>query len=92
MKILKAPDTAWTMKHTCTNCTAELEIEKTDVKFAVHPGDYRDPGYEVWTASCPICSRSINIKEASIPKAVQVEIKKAQPDNGPYGGGGYFDR
>lgn len=24
--------------------------------------------------------------------AVQVEIKKHQPDNGPYGSGGYFDR
>lgn len=92
MKIIKRPDTAWTMKHTCSNCTAELEIEKGDVKFNSYPGDFRDPGYETWSASCPICSQSISIREASIPKAVQVEIKKGLPAAGTSYGGGYFDR
>lgn len=92
MKIIKAPDTNWTRKHTCVNCTAELEVEKSDVKYTYHTGDYRDPSYETWTATCPICKTDFNIPESSLPKAVQVEIKKRVPDNGPYGGGGYFDR
>lgn len=91
MKILKRPDTAWSLKHTCVNCTAELEVEKGDVKFHSHPGDFRDPGYETWSASCPICSANFDIPVTKIPKAVQVEIKNRR-DNGPYGGGGYFDR
>lgn len=91
MKIIKAPDTNWTRKHTCANCTAELEVEKGDVKYRYHSGDSRDPSYETWTATCPICKTDFNIPEANLPKAVQVEIKK-RTDNGPYGGGGYFDR
>jgi len=92
MKVLKQPDTTWSMKHTCTHCTAELEVEKSDVKFTSYPGDFRDPGYDTWTATCPVCSNAFHIKEATIPKVVQIEIKKRHPDNGPYGGGGYFDR
>lgn len=92
MKVLKAPDTNWTRKHTCSTCTAELEVEKTDVTYQFHSGDMRDPSYETWTATCPLCKTSFNIPESSLPKAVQVEIKKRSPDHGPYGGGGYFDR
>jgi hypothetical protein len=76
MKVLKRPNTAWSMKHTCSQCTAELEVEKGDVKFTSYPGDYRDPGYDTWTANCPICSNVFHIKEAALPKAVQIEIKK----------------
>ena len=91
MKIIKAPDTNWSRKHTCSNCTAELELDKGDVKYQYHSGDFRDPSYETWTATCPVCHTNFNVPESSIPKAVQVEIKKRH-DNGPYGGGGYFDR
>lgn len=76
MKIIKRPDTQWSHKHTCNNCTAELEVEKGDVKHQSYPGDFRDPGYEIWQATCPICSVVFTIPEKSIPKAVQVEIKK----------------
>lgn len=92
MKILKRPNTDWSMKHTCSQCTAELEVEKGDVKFTSYPGDFREPGYETWTATCPFCSNVFHIKEATLPKAVQIEIKKNRSDNGPYGGGGYYDR
>ena len=92
MKVLKRPDTNWSIKHTCANCTAELEVEKNDVKFHSYPGDFRDPGYETWSATCPVCSAGFDIAVAKIPKAVQVEIKNRHPDNGPYGSGGYFDR
>ena len=92
MKVIKAPDLNWTRKHTCSTCTAELEVEKSDVKYQYHSGDQRDPSYETWTATCPICKVDFHIPESSIPKGVQVEIKKKRSDNGPYGGGGYFDR
>lgn len=87
MKILKRPDTAWSLKHTCSHCTAELEVEKGDVKHNSYPGDFREPGYETWSATCPICSVSFDIPVTKIPKAVQVEIKRGLPAAGTsYGG------
>jgi hypothetical protein len=76
MKVLKRPNTSWTMKHTCSQCTAQLEVEKGDLKFSSYPGDYRDPGYETWTATCPICAVPFNITASSIPKVVQLEVKR----------------
>jgi hypothetical protein len=76
MKIIKQPDFEWTKRHTCTNCTAELEVEKQDVTFTHYSGDMREPSYDTWTASCPICAHTITIKEDEIPKAVQVVIKR----------------
>lgn len=75
MKILKHPDTKWSRKHTCTNCTAELEIEKDDLRFTHYDGDYREQAYDSWYSHCPICSDPINISGKDIPKAVQVEVK-----------------
>lgn len=89
MKIIKAPDTNWSRKHTCNTCGAELEVEKSDVRYQYYSGDFRDPSYETWTATCPVCKKDFNIPESSLPKAVQVEIK-ARPSSS--GGGGYFDR
>ncbi len=94
MKVIKRPNTDWSFKHTCRNCTAELEVEKTDVHHEHHTNcDPREPGgdWDTWTARCPICNELISIPETAIPKAVQVEIKK-KSDNGPYGSGSYFDR
>lgn len=76
MKILKRPDTNWSYKHTCVQCSAELEIEKSDVKHTSYPGDFRESGYDVWEATCPICSVIINIPVNTMSKAVQVEIKQ----------------
>lgn len=92
MKVIKAPNTDWTRKHTCSNCTAELEVEKADVKYQYYSGDFRDPSYETWTANCPFCHKDFNIPESSIPQAVKIEIKAKKPVGDPYGGGGYFDR
>ncbi len=84
MKVLKRPDTAWSYKHTCSTCTAELEVEKSDVKFSSYPGDFREPGYETWSATCPICQHGFNIPVTAIPKAVQVEIKNKPTYGGPF--------
>jgi len=94
MKVVKRPDTEWSYNYTCDNCTAVLEVEKTDVRHEHHSAnDPRglDSDWDSWTARCPICSELISIPETSIPKAVQVEIKK-RSDNGPYGSGSYYDR
>ncbi len=87
MKIIKAPSTQWSKKHTCVNCTAELEIEKQDVTFTHYSGDVREPGYDTWTTHCPICAATIHIKEEELPKAVQIEIKKKNVS-----GSSYYDR
>lgn len=81
MKIIKKPNTDWSYKHTCKNCTAELEVEKSDVKYEHHtssdPRDPRDSGdWNTWTARCINCNELFNIPETAFPKAVQVEIKK----------------
>lgn len=89
MKIIKRPNTEWSMKYTCSNCTAELEIEKGDVRFHSYPGDMREPGYNTWTTNCPVCDVLIDIAENKLPKAVQVEIKK-KGSGSSYGGP--FDR
>lgn len=91
MKILKRPNTTWSFKHTCVKCEAELEVEKGDVKFHSYPGDFRDPGYETWTATCPCCTANFDIPASRIPKAVQIEIQKGLASPGiTYGGP--FDR
>lgn len=73
MKILKRPNTNWSYKHTCSQCDAELEVEKGDVYYAAHDAG---PGpSESWSAYCPICTQCISIPKSDIPKAVQVEIK-----------------
>lgn len=76
MKIIKEPDSNWTMRYTCTTCTAELELNKDDVSYTRYDGDMRDPGYDTWTSTCPCCSTTINIKESSLPAIVRVHIKK----------------
>jgi hypothetical protein len=92
MTILKMPNTAWSYKHTCGNCTAELEVEKSDVKYHNYPGDQREAGYDTWDASCPVCKVQFSIPASSIPKPVQVEIKQGKLNTSTSGGGGYFDR
>src|SRR5713226_9368347 len=82
MKVLKQIDTSnWTYKHTCVTCESELEAEKIDIKFHHHNGDQREPGYDSWSAKCPVCSSSFNIPTNKIPKAVQVEIKRGVSPN-----------
>lgn len=82
MKILKKPDTTWSYKHTCKQCAAELEVEKGDVKYTHHSGDYRDPSYETWQATCPVCTSIFEIPCNIIPKIIQLEIKKGLPAAG----------
>lgn len=93
MKILKMPDTKWSYKHTCLNCTAELEVEKIDVRHYHYDGDQREctSGYDTWTCTCPVCSAQFNVPENSIPQAVRVEIKQGGL-NKTSSYGGPFDR
>lgn len=81
MKILKAPDTDWSHKYTCS-CEALLEIEKGDVKYQFYSGMGRETDYETWTAKCPICEKEISIPVTKIPVAVRLEIKKGLPSPG----------
>lgn len=93
MKVIKQPNTEWSYKHTCKNCTAELEVEKGDVRHEHHTNcDPREPGgdWDTWTAKCPICNDPISILTTAIPKAVQVEIRKRCAP--APSGGGYYDR
>jgi hypothetical protein len=76
MKILKHPETKWSMKHCCTKCSAELEVETADVKVVHWPEDSRDPSYDSYTAECPLCQEKINIPEKSIPPFVRVKMQK----------------
>lgn len=79
MKVIKKVDTSgWNIKHTCTTCESELEIEKGDIKYEYHSGYQRDPDYVSWTTKCPVCNQHIDISIKSIPKVVQVEIKNGK--------------
>jgi len=73
MKIIQAPDTAWSYKCTCSTCGAVLQVEKQDVKYEWHE-DLRE-GYETWTAACPCCCYAIPIPVTGMSKAVQLEIR-----------------
>lgn len=93
MKVIKKTEiTNWSHKHICGNCDSELEVESTDIKYTLHDGDQRDPSYETWSATCPVCSNSFNIAPDKIPKLIRVEAKnRFKP---AYSGSGrdYWDR
>lgn len=89
MKILKAPDTQWSFKCTCSNCTAELLIEKQDVKYRADSDQRTGESWETWSAICASCRHGINIPSDSIPKAVKSEIKDGRIPK-PYSSGTDF--
>jgi hypothetical protein len=76
MKVLKRPNTDWSYKHTCLQCGAELEVEKSDVSHTYYPGDFRDPTYEQFMAKCAVCSSQFTVPNNVIPKIVQFEISQ----------------
>lgn len=77
MKIISRQDTSsWKHKHTCDECATVLEVESGDIKYKNYPGDIREPGYDIWEATCPVCSEDFDIPESILPKAVKVEIKR----------------
>ena len=76
MKILKKIDVSnWNYKHTCTKCESELEVEPSDLHYEYCSGDMREPGYDLFTAKCAVCSFTFNIPIHKIPKVLQHEIK-----------------
>lgn len=74
MKIIKAPETNWSIQFTCTNCTAQLEVETADIIITHFDGDYREPAYNRFSFKCPICNVVHFVSNDSIPKGVQVAI------------------
>jgi DNA-directed RNA polymerase subunit RPC12/RpoP len=74
MKIINQPSTNWTWQYTCSGCDAELEVDKSDVKYKYYPGDYREKSSETYWVVCPVCNTQKTIP--SLPKIVQLEIKK----------------
>lgn len=88
MKILKKQDVSgWTVKHTCSNCESELEVESKDLIYSHYDGDMREPGYESYNAACAVCSQQFNVPTTKIPKLIQIEAKSRNQRSGSY-----FDR
>jgi hypothetical protein len=85
VKIIKQADTAeWSFRATCDNCDSELQVEANDVKFVSHP-DYgpREPGWDEYYATCPVCSSKIGIPESKVPKALRIKAKSKSSYGGP---------
>lgn len=74
MKILKAPETEWSYKCKCYNCTAELLVEKQDIKYK-SDYDMREGSWETWSVVCINCNHGFEISPNHIPQAVKTEIK-----------------
>lgn len=90
MKIIKQIETKdWIHTFTCSECETELEGNAGDLNFRHEAGDFRDPSYDVWSFSCPVCSHVTSIREDKIPKAIRVLKKKNAGSRGP---GNMWDR
>lgn len=77
MKILKkAESTAWKHVFTCGKCESELEAEAIDVVHEHHAGDMRDPSYDSYHVTCPVCSQKHILTFVEMPKVVQLEAQK----------------
>lgn len=72
MKVIKAAVDlkTWSIKHTCPNCTSEIEVECKDISY-----DYQFKDSK-WRATCCLCEKSFAIEEKDIPKLVQADIVK----------------
>lgn len=78
MKIIKQPDTSWSCQHTCSQCEAVLELEKTDIRCNYYSGSQyqNDPPSYSYYAICAVCGCSFSISVDSIPKIVKLELQK----------------
>ena len=77
MKIIKQLDiNDWSYRHTCLDCSAELEIEANDIIYNNYPGDFRESSYETYTCKCPVCTNVIIINNDKIPKLIKLNSKK----------------
>lgn len=80
MKVISRPDVSnWEFKHKCSDCESELLVDQNDLKYNSYPGDFREPGYETFSANCAVCGKSFNILVNNIPKLVQLNVKKRMP-------------
>lgn len=84
MKILKQEDTSkWGFRTTCDNCDSELLVEASDLHHLYHEGyGMREPSWDEYFATCPVCSKIVGIPESKIPKALRVSVKAK---SGPVG-------
>jgi len=88
MKVLKKVDVSnWSYKHHCKTCDSDLEIESKDLKYYYYSGDQREPQYsatESFSCACAVCSTTINIPKADIPKLLQIEAKARSNSSNNY--------
>lgn len=85
MKVIKTqnPDD-WSLNIECKQCDSELEACAKDVMHEYYNGDMREPGYDAYAVSCPVCENVINILTDKIPKTVQLIAKGTSSKKFPY--------
>ena len=79
MKIIKHAIEASSWKHnlTCYNCKTELEVVKSDIRYAGERGDWHDSGWETYTVSCPECGIDLRIESKDIHPLIRARIQKS---------------
>jgi hypothetical protein len=91
MKIIKQVDISnWCYNHTCEECETEMEADRSDIKYQYIAGDRNEAGTDNFYFDCPVCSKSVYVPIAVVPKILQVLLKtnRAVPNSS----GGYFQR
>lgn len=78
MKIIKQADTSsWSYRATCDKCESELQVEPGDLCHIHHEGyDMREPAWDEYYASCPVCSGIVGVPESKIPKALRISVQQ----------------
>jgi hypothetical protein len=86
MKIIKQVDTsAWRYSVTCKTCDSELEADANDIRHEHFVGDMREPSYDSYYMTCPVCFSRIDVDKVKLPKALQVKVKSnASSSGGPF--------
>lgn len=77
MKILKKVEVnTWKHVFTCTKCESELEADASDVVHEHHAGNIRDPSFDTYHVTCPVCEYKHSLSFKEMPKVVQLEAQK----------------
>lgn len=89
MKIIKSTKIDnWSHKITCSTCDSELEVELEDIKHHHYDGDQRDPPYDRFYVTCPVCKVECIVPSNNLPKLAQIKIKERTQRHST----NYFDR
>ena len=74
----------WSYTFMCSECDSELQADASDLIHHHYDGDQREPGYETWCITCPVCAHSTIVKDDKIPKIVKINHAKKQSYGGPF--------